>query len=339
MSIGKRSGTILFNYEAGKAPPEGTLDYIRKYIHVDPRTAFLMSVPVLEPAACWDHFDDAFVAKSPFYQDFLIPYGGRYTLGVKLVEDDERVMVLGLHRGVRQQPFDAAERATIARLAGHFAEGFRLHEEISKAVQPSLIGLDILDRMAQPMLLVDPNRLLTFANAAGKRILERRDLLVSAKGYMTCAEPSCDAALMIALRELGLAPQNTIEPAEPPPERRSVRLRRRDDDRIVVATLTALRPRTTLGSFGATPHALLTLYDPASRPDADLFALAATFDLTPAEARVAVRIANGLSLKDAARDLGLSPWTVRSQLDSVFAKTGTRRQADLVRVLLLTEKL
>lgn len=96
---------------------------------------------------------------------------------------------------------------------------------------------------------------------------------------------------------------------------------------------------TTLGSFGAAPYALLTLYDPALRPDADLFALAAPFDFTPAEARVAVRIANGLSLKDAAHDRSLSRWTVRSQMDALSGKSETQRQPDLVRVLLLAEKL
>jgi DNA-binding CsgD family transcriptional regulator len=40
-----------------------------------------------------------------------------------------------------------------------------------------------------------------------------------------------------------------------------------------------------------------------------------------------------------SQHLGPSSWTVRSQLDAVFAKTGTRRQPDLVRVLLLAEKL
>jgi DNA-binding CsgD family transcriptional regulator len=339
MSIDKRNGTIVFNYESGKAPPEGTLDYIRKYIRLDPRTAFLMSVPVLEPAACWDHFDEAFVATSPFYQDFLIPYGGRYTLGVKLADDAERVMVLGLHRGVRQVPFDTAERALVARLARHFAEGFRVHEEVSRAGQRSHIGFEIIDRMAQPIVLVDPNRRIAFANPAGKRVLARGDLFLPAGDYLSCADPDCDVRLMMALRSLVLAPQTAASAAAPPAERTSLRIRRKDDDRAVVATLIALRPQATMGSFGATPHALVTLYDSSASPDTDPFALAATFDFTPAEAKVASRIAAGLTIKEVAGELGLSSWTVRSHLDAMFGKTGTRRQADLVRVLLLTERL
>jgi hypothetical protein len=40
-----------------------------------------------------------------------------------------------------------------------------------------------------------------------------------------------------------------------------------------------------------------------------------------------------------APEIGLSPWTVRSLLDAVFAKTGTPRQPDLGNVLLFAEKL
>ncbi|NJL08424.1 MAG: helix-turn-helix transcriptional regulator, partial [Methylacidiphilales bacterium] len=56
-------------------------------------------------------------------------------------------------------------------------------------------------------------------------------------------------------------------------------------------------------------------------------------DLTPAEARVARALIEGQSVTDFARTVGLSPETTRTQLKSVFAKTGTRRQIELVALL------
>jgi DNA-binding CsgD family transcriptional regulator len=56
--------------------------------------------------------------------------------------------------------------------------------------------------------------------------------------------------------------------------------------------------------------------------------------LTRAEIRVAQGLANGLNLEQIAVVNQASIHTVRVQLRSVFAKTGTRQQADLVRVLL-----
>ncbi|HVR52898.1 MAG TPA: helix-turn-helix transcriptional regulator, partial [Pseudorhodoferax sp.] len=57
-------------------------------------------------------------------------------------------------------------------------------------------------------------------------------------------------------------------------------------------------------------------------------------DLTPAEARVAVQVAAGASLKEIAQRHGTALATVRTQLHSVMAKVEVERQADLVRALL-----
>ena len=80
--------------------------------------------------------------------------------------------------------------------------------------------------------------------------------------------------------------------------------------------------------------ATLVLRDPARRvhlASADCIDL---FQMTPAEARLACLLADGASLDECAIQLGVSRNTARSQLQAVFAKTGTRRQGDLVRLLL-----
>ncbi|WP_308515707.1 helix-turn-helix transcriptional regulator [Sphingomonas flavescens] len=67
-------------------------------------------------------------------------------------------------------------------------------------------------------------------------------------------------------------------------------------------------------------------------PDQNLLRL--LFDLTPAEARVARAITEGATIEHIARTGGTSAMTVRTQLRSVFAKTGSKRQAELVRLLM-----
>jgi DNA-binding CsgD family transcriptional regulator len=58
--------------------------------------------------------------------------------------------------------------------------------------------------------------------------------------------------------------------------------------------------------------------------------LQATFDLTPAEARLVLRLVAGDSLKSSAKALGIGYETARTTLKAVFQKTGTRRQTELV---------
>lgn len=74
---------------------------------------------------------------------------------------------------------------------------------------------------------------------------------------------------------------------------------------------------TPLAKGGPVPHTLLE----------------ALFDLTPAESRVAHLIAGGRTVGETAQSLSVKSATVRSQLKSIFRKTGTQRQAELVDIL------
>jgi DNA-binding CsgD family transcriptional regulator len=70
-------------------------------------------------------------------------------------------------------------------------------------------------------------------------------------------------------------------------------------------------------------------FDPGQSPAI----LQALFDLTPAEARVSALLAEGVSVQAIAARLSIQTNSVRAQLKSVFAKTGVRRQAELVSLL------
>jgi DNA-binding CsgD family transcriptional regulator len=71
---------------------------------------------------------------------------------------------------------------------------------------------------------------------------------------------------------------------------------------------------------------MLTL---ASEHLLDEINLVAGFQLTPAEARIALGIARGKTLANIAQLHGISVQTAKTQLKSVFSKTHTHRQAEL----------
>lgn len=78
------------------------------------------------------------------------------------------------------------------------------------------------------------------------------------------------------------------------------------------------------------PHTVLVLIDLDRPHKPNTVALQRIFGLTAAEARLAQLIAHGDTPAEIAEANGLALATVRSQLTSVFAKTQTRRQAELV---------
>lgn len=80
--------------------------------------------------------------------------------------------------------------------------------------------------------------------------------------------------------------------------------------------------------------AILVLRDPSVQGAWPAETLARLFGLSAAEALLASKLAKGASLEEAAAELGISRNTVRSQLQSIFLKTGINRQSDLIRALL-----
>jgi DNA-binding CsgD family transcriptional regulator len=85
-----------------------------------------------------------------------------------------------------------------------------------------------------------------------------------------------------------------------------------------------------LSGFGPS-HALVL--PPPARAEALANALTASFGLTPAETRLALKLQAGLTLAEAGRDLDISINTVRNQLRAIFDKLGLRRQSELARTL------
>jgi DNA-binding CsgD family transcriptional regulator len=61
--------------------------------------------------------------------------------------------------------------------------------------------------------------------------------------------------------------------------------------------------------------------------------LAQLFDLLPSEARLALALSRGMSITEAAKDLGLTVQTARTYSKNIYAKMGARGQADLVRFI------
>src|SRR4051812_19958080 len=151
----KRGGHMMFSYEAGPAPPEAGIDYIRHYHRVDPRAGLVSQWPVGKWLACQEHFDEAYVASSPFYQEFLIPYGARYVFGAKVFEDEAAVVLFGHLGHLGKPPLDESQRDAFARIGQHLGQAFSIHRHLGRIVDRDALGFALLDRLSQPVVLLN----------------------------------------------------------------------------------------------------------------------------------------------------------------------------------------
>jgi len=192
------------------------------------------------------------------------------------------------------------------------------------------IGTSAPAPVGPPIMLLDAARRVLFANAVARRLIARRGLFAIVDGGLICIDPRCDAELREALHALALDGVRMHARVD------QVSLAMRRNGRLLdlFVTLTVLVPEGMPRVSGASRQALLTLHGPMPALDDLDGGPEARFAFTPAERRVAALIRRGAPPKQVADELGIALPTVKSHLQALFGKTGTRRQAELVHVLL-----
>jgi DNA-binding CsgD family transcriptional regulator len=324
---------LIFSFEGGSGAPEGVIDYARTYHRIDPHAEHLAPQPVGTLVAYSREFDPAFIERHAFYQDYLIPYGVRHTHAAKLYQDREMVAFLGLHRAVGKEPIDGADWEVAQRLSFHLVRAMQIFIGMRRTLAEAVVGRETLDRLSVPVLLIDEQRRVVVANRVASQAMDSDwSLFVDQAGHLCCRLAKADSELTLAVRSLQLSGKAGLQSGAPR-ERAVIRVPSPQAAKPLLACLVALRPDATMGAFGHVAVVMVVVHDPNQTARIDPFALAAAFELSPAEARVAVALANGASPKEIARNLGVSPNTVRSQVQAVHHKFGVSRTAELVALI------
>jgi DNA-binding CsgD family transcriptional regulator/PAS domain-containing protein len=181
-----------------------------------------------------------------------------------------------------------------------------------------------LDTLAVAVVLTDADLRIVHANAAAQAMLVSRDPIRTERGRLALRSSAVAAALGMAVRQ---AANNGAAIGK----RGFIPAARANGAPSVLHVLPLnhgeLRP-------GVAPSAVAAIFvAPAVSPmPAPNDALAALFDLSLAEAHVFAQIAEGRTQAEIARALDIEIGTVKTHLLHIFAKTGTHRQADLVRL-------
>lgn len=334
LGIDKHNGQLVFSSHGGHVSAQAALDYFRHYNSIDPRVALAMSTPTDEWMHCHHHLDDVYVAQSEFYQDFLIPLGGRYVASTRLLDENSVQFYVAFSRGFGSEPLGQTEFGLMHQLKHHFTEAFRNLVHLRETYAELGMARELLGQFAFPMLLVDEMGGIWHRNAMARQLLLLGDPVGERQGYLTCGSAIGQKALADALHSLQLDAATASAAAAP--RRKAIALPTTDGRRFL-AFVSAVRPDTAMGAFGRAPRALVILHDTrhySTRTQFDPLILGECFGLTPAEARVAMQVAAGANPKQIALRSGAAVATVRTQLQCVMAKTEVERQTDLVRVLM-----
>lgn len=267
-----------------------------------------------------------------FYNDWIRPQediaaGG----GAILFKDEMRMLAFGGNIRLKDEgQLEAPWLRTVGLLIPHLQQAF----EISRALAGQSLELDLLRkgeaRGGAGVLLLADNGFVLYANEAGEAMLREGTMLRhDHAGRAAFCDSDAAAALASCLNALrcGETPVAATFSGgeEPGGTRHVVRLAQFEPEAHPVAPfpLVLAYQRSCL---------LVTVSPVLDHRSADE-AFAAMHGLTAAEMAVAAGIAEGLTPDELAGQRSVSIHTIRNQLKSALFKSGARRQADLVRML------
>lgn len=339
LAIDLAQRSLLFYAEAGDAPPEALLDYTRCYHLIDPRLARVLPMPAGRWAHCHEMFDDAFVARDHFYQEFLLPYGGRWSSGIKLMEEGGVAVIFAVTRRPERGPMAGDDLVLCDRLSWHVAKAFRLTERYRLSDDGTGVISAAMNQLGVPVFLLDGDCRIRFSNSSARSLMTAGGALYELDGRLALRQADNDRAFRTLAKSLyGKAGDDRFPASAYLPLTASghegVALPERPH--VDGMMLSSLLPERTIGAFGESPALLAVAHEQRGMSEPDPAVVASAFGLTRAEARIAIAFALGLSVEQIAERRCKAVSTVRSQVKSMLAKMGCTRQSEVVsRVLSL----
>lgn len=185
------------------------------------------------------------------------------------------------------------------------------------------LGAAVLNQLAIGVLVVDRKGHLVFANRRGSLILAGAD------GLFLAPDGTCRASDRRENQRLrGLIDDTISQAGETEEDTGIIALSRRNEQRAYTVLV------VPLSVPGSAPLSALFVTDPADVQLPSQENLSDLYDLSRAEAGLVYELARGERLEAAAKAVGVTLSTARTYLKSVFSKTDTNRQSDLIKLVL-----
>lgn len=257
-------------------------------------------------------------ADQAFFRALLAPSGMNFVRQMRVVEHSGVNVWLTLSR--RAETFDPGHHALIEALAPYLRTALRIYVALERERFAASLANEAARRLDLGWLTLDAAGHVLETNAQGAQILESSNILRrDGRGLLTAQSPEMRQEIATEIASL-LAD----------PSRRSRAMILSRDPWLDMLLMPANRHMISSGP----PPALIAYVHADSGSSADRCAqLGQLFGLLPSEARLALALSRGMTIAEAATELGLTIQTARTYSKIIYGKTGARGQTDLVRFI------
>ena len=305
--------------------PVALAAYAEYYYAINPLNAALSRVPVGVAAPDHQLVAPRDLARTEFYNDFSRQSGLDGSITLVLSRDDRHEACLGIVRGFGSDPFTEEQVSFVQRLAPHLRRAIGLNRRLA-GLENKLASLETaLGSMETAVFVLDGTGVICYSNAAGEKLLEKRDGLKVSQGRLRADNSSAQNSLAGLMRK-ALAAKGGRGGSFPLPRQYSTR-----------PLLVKIMPFAQKSEFwlnSTQPCAILFISDPDIPAGDVVDEVMDAYRLTPSEGRLLRELIAGRSLSEAADTLNIARVTSRNRLARIMDKTDTHRHSELIQLIL-----
>lgn len=179
-----------------------------------------------------------------------------------------------------------------------------------------------MDRQTFGLIILSSDRKIIFASAAAQSLLQKKTCIYSEDGYLVFIRPDDNDEFFLLLQDGSSRAQLDDHLQIQCPK---------SGQRFLLLAVPASE-----GEVNWSPNARWLIFIVSTEPEYSFpeKILQQKFKLTPAECALTRRMIHGDSITKAAAKIGISPHTARTQLKSIYIKTGVNSQAKLICLIL-----
>jgi DNA-binding CsgD family transcriptional regulator/PAS domain-containing protein len=308
--------------------PESSRLYNEHYGANDPYREPTMANPRIGVIQGDELVSHSHLVRSELYNEVLHKFDLEHMTLMSCSCSDEQADLFPFWSSPRQGPMDAASIHLLETLIPHVQTALRLSATVRAQHAASLLSEVALDAMSIAAFLVTRKGRIRHMNQRAANYLRENSGLRLHLGTLTATD-SREAAQLEKL--LQAATSNRRDRSETSPGGAMMISRPTDGKPLQLTVIPAPQQNlVTENELCAIAFVSATDAAPASR----VTVLRQLYRLTPTECRLADLLLEGLDVRDAAGRLAITLETARFHLKRVLAKTGARRQTELMRLML-----
>ena len=309
--------------------PDALLADMPKYGGMNVRGTAIRAAGPMKICVDYDYISEKEMASHPYYANFLARHGHGYYAGAVLLPGPENETAFFALRKRDQGPFLKRDVATLEMLLPHLRRAVEIGMRVEYLEKNWSLDRAVLQRINVGVVALREDGKVLFANDAALRIGAASDGLTLTDNGLRATRTADDEKLQQLIAK-GL---HTVAGPRTVAGQGELIGRPSGSKPYAVSVFPWDSPEAIY--FGKYARTLVLIRDSSAIPVHSEAQIAKLIGLTPAEARLARQLLDGETLQTGAKNIGIAANTARTQLRSIFRKTDTRRQADLVRVLTL----